>query len=287
MLLTTCEAPSYSLYILPNLSLNHAEQIAANFFLTPSIFIIKTYHTRTLTFSLLSIPNYTIFGCKPVIWKLIPTLSEVLEKEDHWNINIALAENQNLTIIPINTSIRPKSTHNMSYGQIRTTQAREFFPADYFDDTTPERIIEYDRSTGLSTLKLPEYDPRNPKKYLTPKTLVIAVDGACQNTGVPLATKSSFGIFFGPNSPFNTCDTITNPPNGKHTKDIAKLMSFLHALELIKHQTKLREWILETYSSLKQPYRKVMVAIMVDSPFVYGCLTEGVSDLVEGWIQNQ
>ncbi|ESZ90983.1 hypothetical protein SBOR_8617 [Sclerotinia borealis F-4128] len=109
------------------------------------------------------------------------------------------------------------------------------------------------------------------------KALVKAVDGACPHNGKSSATKSSFGVFFGPESPLNTYDVITRPPGEKYTNSYAELRSAFHALQLVKHNIKLRDW------RKKHMVRRLPVIMMTDSKYVLDCLTKWI----EGWLQNR
>ncbi|TEY58835.1 hypothetical protein BOTCAL_0198g00010 [Botryotinia calthae] len=108
--------------------------------------------------------------------------------------------------------------------------------------------------------------------FYSPRAVVVAVDGACPGNGTIQAQKSSFGVFFGPDSPLNTYDTITRPSGEKHTNNYAELMAMLHALELLKHHSELRQWI-SKHPLLIDCTFKVGVIIITDSKFVNDCLT--------------
>ncbi|CAD6443702.1 0d751df8-7078-487a-8202-a339ff12cdc6-CDS [Sclerotinia trifoliorum] len=151
--------------------------------------------------------------------------------------------------------------------------AQKFQPCQYFHDATVEEILKYDRNTGISYLEFDEAHSSKKSRQSFLRALVIAADGACPHNGTSLAKKSSFGVFFGPDSPLNTYDLIPRPPGEKHTNNYAELMSVLHALELVKHHITLREWIIKTAKRIKHMVRKVMVVIIVDSEFVENRLT--------------
>ncbi|KAI9647216.1 hypothetical protein NHQ30_003599 [Ciborinia camelliae] len=169
-----------------------------------------------------------------------------------------------------------------SRDQAIQARARKFHPAQYFRDITPANIIDYDGATGLSTLESVGVDLSKNSKGSFQKALVVAVDGACPHNGTSLATKSSFGIFFGPESPLNTCDRISRPPGMKHTNNYAELISVLHALELIKHHIKLRNWRIERAQRIEHVVRNVMVIMMTDSEYVHDCLTKWI----QVWLKN-
>ncbi|APA05605.1 hypothetical protein sscle_01g003750 [Sclerotinia sclerotiorum 1980 UF-70] len=151
--------------------------------------------------------------------------------------------------------------------------ARKFRPHQYFCDATVSKAVKYDRATGTSYLEFDEAHSSKKSRRSFLKALVIAADGACPHNGTSLATKSSFGVFFGPDSPLNTCDLIARPPGERHTNNYAELTSVLHALELVTHHITLRKWIIERAKRVKNRARKVMVIIIVDSEFVENCLT--------------
>ncbi|KAB8301206.1 hypothetical protein EYC80_003097 [Monilinia laxa] len=98
-------------------------------------------------------------------------------------------------------------------------------------------------------------------------TLVVAVDGACPDNGTQPATKSSIGVFFGPDSPFNLSEKIARSEGVLHTTNYAELMAVHNALCLIKNGSFLSEW-------RTREEKKVLTAIiMTDSTNVYNSLT--------------
>lgn len=110
-----------------------------------------------------------------------------------------------------------------------------------------------------------------------PKTLVVAVQGACPHDGSDLATESSLGIFFGEDSSFNLCDRIERPGGELHTSDFAELMAVFRALELINESS-----FFETWRADAENGPAFTVIIMTDSIYVYECLTV----LIWQWRQN-
>ncbi|KAA8571777.1 hypothetical protein EYC84_001747 [Monilinia fructicola] len=98
-------------------------------------------------------------------------------------------------------------------------------------------------------------------------TLVVAVDGACPHNGTLQATKSSIGVFFGPDSPFNMSEKIDRPEGVLHTTNYAELTAVHNALCLIKDSPFLSEW------RAREEKRVLTAIIMTDSTDIYNSLT--------------
>ncbi|KAF7956927.1 hypothetical protein EAE96_004251 [Botrytis aclada] len=168
-----------------------------------------------------------------------------------------------------------------SLRRVRTFDSRQLFS----DGTlvTPEDIVKYvkyDKDSGMSHLEYPEADfLYHECGIFTPGALVLAVDGSCPGNGTVSAKNSSFGVFFGPDSPLNTYDTITRPSGEKHTNNYSELMAMLHALELLRHHSTIRQWI-----SGHRPLisLRIDVIIITDSKFVHDCLTSWLPY----WLRN-
>ncbi|KAF7936500.1 uncharacterized protein EAE97_007866 [Botrytis byssoidea] len=166
------------------------------------------------------------------------------------------------------------------YPRVRTFDTRRLFS----DGTpvTPKNIVHYDKYSGMSYLEYPGADfLYHESEVCSPTALVVAIDGACPGNGTTRAEKSSFGVFFGPDSPLNTYDTITRPSGEKHTNNYSELMAMLHALELLKHHSRLRKWISEHPMPVHH-LLKVDVIIITDSKFVHDCLTLWLPT----WLEN-
>ena len=187
-----------------------------------------------------------------------------------------------LSQTPTNLSAKVKRFHSLEHNQLHSLgneefhpRARPFDPRQLFSDgtlVTPKDIVEYHKSSGISYLAYPEADSFYYEfGFYSPRTVVVAVDGACPGNGTIQAQKSSFGVFFGPDSPLNTYDTITRPSGEKHTNNYAELMAMLHALELLKHHSELRQWIFK-HPLLIDCTFKIGVIIITDSKFVHDCL---------------
>ncbi|TGO62530.1 hypothetical protein BCON_0019g00660 [Botryotinia convoluta] len=165
-------------------------------------------------------------------------------------------------------------------------RVRTFDPRQLFSDgtlVTPKNIVQYDKYRGMSYLEYPEADfLYHESGICSPTALVVAVDGACPGNGTTRAERSSFGVFFGPDSPLNTYDTITRPSGEKHTNNYSELMAMLHALELLKHHSGLRKWISEHPMPIHHSF-KVDVIIITDSKFVHDCLTLWLPT----WLENE
>ncbi|KAJ8071502.1 hypothetical protein OCU04_001822 [Sclerotinia nivalis] len=168
---------------------------------------------------------------------------------------------------------QPKPPKNMEIQAL----AQKFRPRRFVRDATPQNIVDYDSDIGISYLKSDRAHPSKKSKGSFSRALVVAADGACPHNGTCLATKSSFGLFFGPGSPINTYDLIARPPGERHTNNYAEFTSVLHALELVKHHITLRKWIIERTKKIKH-----MVIIIIDSKFVENCLTRWI----QVWLKN-
>ncbi|KAI0874534.1 ribonuclease H-like protein [Hypoxylon argillaceum] len=62
-------------------------------------------------------------------------------------------------------------------------------------------------------------------------SLVVAVDGACPGNGTPLATKSAYGVYFGPDSAANVVSRVPDTPGYAHTSQRAELSAAIAAIE--------------------------------------------------------
>ncbi|KAI1113892.1 ribonuclease H-like domain-containing protein [Nemania sp. NC0429] len=62
-------------------------------------------------------------------------------------------------------------------------------------------------------------------------SLVVAVDGACPGNGTDNATKSAYGVFFGPGSPDNLALRVPNTPGYSHTSQRAELSAAIAAIQ--------------------------------------------------------
>ncbi|TGO22953.1 hypothetical protein BPAE_0149g00160 [Botrytis paeoniae] len=176
-----------------------------------------------------------------------------------------------------NLGIKMKKSHSQEHHRART-----FDPCLSNGTLVTPKNVQFDKYSGMSYLKYPEADLLYHESGIySPRALVVAVDGACPGNGTIQAEQSSFGVFFGPDSPLNTYDTITRPSGEKHTNNHSELMAMLHALELLRHHSELRQWISEHPLSIRHSFR-LDVIIITDSKFVHDCLTSWLSL----WLKN-
>ncbi|TGO31646.1 hypothetical protein BHYA_0457g00020 [Botrytis hyacinthi] len=176
-----------------------------------------------------------------------------------------------------NPGIKMKQSHSQEHHRVRGFDPR------LSDGTlvTP-KDVQYIKDSGMSYFEYPEANFVYYKSGVySPRAFVVAVDGACPGNGTTRAKKSSFGVFFGPDSPLNTYDTITRPSGEKHTNNYSELMAILHALELLKHHSGLRNYISDHPLLIHHSFR-VDVIIITDSKFVHGCLTSWLPI----WLKN-
>jgi ribonuclease HI len=89
-------------------------------------------------------------------------------------------------------------------------------------------LVVYNPKKKVSQLKLKVYS--QPEPIIDEQTLIFHIDGACRNNGSPDAT-SSFGVYFGPNSPYNTHGLIA--PSIPQTSTRAEIEALSHALDVI------------------------------------------------------
>ncbi|KAI0470232.1 ribonuclease H-like protein [Xylaria cf. heliscus] len=62
-------------------------------------------------------------------------------------------------------------------------------------------------------------------------SLVVAVDGACPGNGSQRATKSSCGVYFGPDAPENLAFLVPDSPGYSHTSQRAELSAAIAAIQ--------------------------------------------------------
>ncbi|KAF7916530.1 hypothetical protein BELL_0130g00010 [Botrytis elliptica] len=176
-----------------------------------------------------------------------------------------------------NPGIMMKKWHSQEHYRVRAFDPR------LSDGTlvTP-KDVQYNKDSGTSYFEYPEADfVYYETGVYSPRAFVVAVDGACPGNGTTRAERSSFGVFFGPDSPFNTYGTIARPSGEKHTNNYSELMAILHALELLKHHSGLRNYISEHPLLIHHSFR-VDVIIITDSKFVHSCLTSWLPI----WLKN-
>ncbi|KAJ8071496.1 hypothetical protein OCU04_001816 [Sclerotinia nivalis] len=155
----------------------------------------------------------------------------------------------------------------------RRIYSRKFDLHQYFSPASrnTKRFIYYDRLKRVSMVHDASMISGDPK------TLVVAVDGACPHNGSDLATESSFGIFFGEGSIFNMYDTIERPAGVVHTNNYAELMAVYRALKLIKDSSFFNVWRADAENGPTST-----AIIMTDSTYVY----DSVTAWIWKWLQN-
>ncbi|RAL66371.1 hypothetical protein DID88_006040 [Monilinia fructigena] len=143
------------------------------------------------------------------------------------------------------------------------TFSRKFDLHQYFSPASrnTQRFIHYDSLKGISMVHDADQMSGDPD------TLVVAVNGACPDNGIQPATKSSIGVFFGPDSPFNLSEKIARPEGVLHTTNYAELMAVHNVLCLIKNSSFLSEW------RTREEEKVLTAIIMTDSTNVYNSLT--------------
>ncbi|KAF7916619.1 uncharacterized protein EAE98_010628 [Botrytis deweyae] len=120
--------------------------------------------------------------------------------------------------------------------------------------------VQYNKDSGTSYFEYPEADfVSHETGVYSPRAFVVAVD----------------------DSPLNTYGTIARPSGEKHTNNYSELMAILHALELLKHHSGLRNYISEHPLLIHHSFR-VDVIIITDSKFVHSCLTSWLPI----WLKN-
>ncbi|TGO43671.1 hypothetical protein BCON_1121g00010 [Botryotinia convoluta] len=151
--------------------------------------------------------------------------------------------------------------------------SRKFDLHQYFSPASrnTKRFIYYDKSTGISHV----HDANEMAGDL--KSLVVAVDGAYPHKGSDSESKSSYGIFFGEDSSFNTYDTIEGSDGEQQTNEHSQLMAVDRALDLIKNSS-----VLENWRSTGEREGSFTTIIMTDSTYVYDTFTTSIWS----WRQN-
>ncbi|KAF7900972.1 hypothetical protein EAF00_003193 [Botryotinia globosa] len=144
------------------------------------------------------------------------------------------------------------------------TYSRKFDLHQYFSPASRniKRFIYYDKSSGISHV----HDAN--EMAGDTNSLVVAVDGACSQDGSGSECKSSYGIFFGENSSFNTHNTIERSDGEQQTKDYAQLVAVDRALDLTKNSS-----VLENWRSSGEREGSFTIIIMTDSRYVYNTFT--------------
>lgn len=143
---------------------------------------------------------------------------------------------------------------------------RLFVPsADRGRDRIPRNdLIVYNAEKGVSQLQFQAVNWSAPKRDET--TMVIHIDGACPGNGTPDA-RAAYGIYFGPNSPYNTSALL--PAHMPQTSTRAEIEALAHALPLV-----------QSICSTDQQLGDIKIA--TDSSF----LVKAMSQWMEDWIAS-
>ncbi|TGO66715.1 hypothetical protein BOTNAR_0055g00010 [Botryotinia narcissicola] len=147
------------------------------------------------------------------------------------------------------------------------TYSRKFDLHQYFSPASrnTKRFIYYNKSSGISHV----HDAN--EMAGDKNSLVVAVDGACSQDGNGSGSKSSYGIFFGENSSFNTYDAIEGFDGEQQSKDYARLVAVDRALDFIKNSS-----VLENWRSNGEREGAFTIIIMTDSKHVYDIFTQSI-----------
>ena len=108
---------------------------------------------------------------------------------------------------------------------------RSFDPAasDKHRELNLADLIFYDSEQKVSKFRV--INPLNGMLEVDRSSLIIHVDGACRDNGRQVA-RSSWGVFFGPGSPYNKCGIL--PPNLPQTNSRAEIEAISQALDIIQ-----------------------------------------------------
>lgn len=160
------------------------------------------------------------------------------------------------------TFVNPMGFTYNAYGE----EIRRFF--DPADDPGRYRIpleelVVYNPEKHVSQLK---FQARNLPIERDEFTLVVYIDGACRGNGTPNA-RSSYGIYFGPDSPYNANGLVGNGIPQTSTR--AEIEALAEALKVLK-------------KICSRDYKLQQIKIATDSSY----LVEAMSQHVEGWIER-
>lgn len=125
-------------------------------------------------------------------------------------------------------------------------------------------LIVYNARKGVSQLRFQAHSSFAP--YRDESTMVIHIDGACRGNGTRNA-RAAYGIYFGPNSPYNTWGLV--PAHMPQTSTRAEIEALAHALPVLQ-------------SICSHDLQLSDIKIATDSAF----LVRAMSEWMEGWIAN-
>ncbi|CZR53751.1 uncharacterized protein PAC_03632 [Phialocephala subalpina] len=124
----------------------------------------------------------------------------------------------------------------------------------------PRSCMKYYPASGLTFKK-------SQVKSTLSTTLIVGVDGACPDNG-PLANRGSWGVYFGRNSPYNSCGLL--PKAERKTNNVAEIYAALNALKLVSQRV------------ILGPREVKELVIMSDSALLVSSLT----DYIKNWRKN-
>lgn len=152
--------------------------------------------------------------------------------------------------------------YNEYYEEIR----RLYVPSeDRCSSSIPiSELVFYNDSKKISQLRMKVMSKPDPVPDET--SLVVFIDGACRDNGHPNA-RASYGVYFGPASPYNTCGLLYESLPQTSTR--AEIEAFHRALAIVR---KITDADLKL-SSIK---------IATDSSF----LVKAMSQWMEQWIED-
>ena len=125
-------------------------------------------------------------------------------------------------------------------------------------------LVSYNTDMMISQLRM--VDMCGPEPVPDYSSLVVFIDGACRNNGLPTA-RASYGIYFGPDSPYNSCGLLDKSLPQTSTR--AEIEAFRQALGSILA-------IIKKYPKLSR------IKVATDSSF----LVKAMSQWIKRWIEN-
>jgi ribonuclease HI len=122
----------------------------------------------------------------------------------------------------------------MSYNEYGEEVRRLYDPSD--DPCTYpiplSQLVFYNTDKKISQLRMKVRSKPDPLPDET--SIVVFIDGACRDNGHPTA-RASYGVYFGPNSPHNTCGLLHQ--SLPQTSIRAEIEAFSKALAIVREIT--------------------------------------------------
>ncbi|KAI4686589.1 uncharacterized protein J4E84_005870 [Alternaria hordeiaustralica] len=154
----------------------------------------------------------------------------------------------------------------MPYNKYGEKMRHRFDPSEdicYSSIPRPE-LVFYNPDTKFSQLRMKIMSKPNP--IPDDASLVVFIDGACRNNGRPTA-RASYGVYFGPDSPFNTWGLLDeSQPQTSTRAEIEALIQALLSICVIMHFDR----------------TLCRIRIATDSSF----LVKALSQWMEGWMER-